>query len=104
MRLEKLTVIGAVIGVALLGGACTERAVELWEKPHVAEGQGLGDVTRQNMAKHIVDPDPAKPTASEAAVEGERIGIGSTRYMQNKVLKPKGTTISGGSGGGGGGN
>ena len=98
MRFQKLTVIGAVIGVSLFTGACTERAIELWEKPHKAEGLGLGDTTRQNMAQHIVNPEPAKPTESESAVTGERIGLGVQRYNQNKSIKPKGTEI-GGSGG-----
>jgi hypothetical protein len=103
MRFQKLTVIGAVIGVSLFTGACTERAIELWEKPHKAEGQGFGDVTRQNMAQHIVNPEPAKPTAEESAVSGERIGLGVKRYGQNKSIKPKGTDI-GSTGGSGGGN
>ena len=103
MRFQKLTVIGAVIGVSLFTGACTERAIELWEKPHKAEGQGLGDVTRQNMAQHIVNPEPAKPTANDSAVSSERIGLGVKRYDQGKTTQPKGTAI-GGSGGSGGGN
>lgn len=98
MRLEKLTFIGAVITLTLVTAACTERAIELWEQPHKAEGQGLGDVTRQNMAKHIVNPEPAKPNANEAAVEGERLVIGTGRYMQGKSIQPKGQEI-GGSGG-----
>lgn len=100
MRFQKLTVIGAAISVSLFTGACTERAVELWEKPHLAEGQGLGDVTRQNMAQHIVNPEPAKPNAYESAVSSERVGLGMSRYSENKTINPKGQSISGGSGGG----
>ena len=96
MRFQKLIVIGAVIGVSLFTGACTERAIELWEKPHTAEGEGLGDVTRQNMAQHIVNPEPAKPTANDAAVSSERVGLGTNRYNQGKSIKPKGTDIGGG--------
>jgi len=99
MRFQKLTVIGAAISVSLFTGACTERAIELWEKPHVAEGQGLGDATRQNMAQHIVNPEPAKPNANESAVSGERIGLGVTRYNANKSTQPKSQAIGGGSGG-----
>ncbi|MDH3242312.1 MAG: hypothetical protein OEO83_16790 [Alphaproteobacteria bacterium] len=98
MRFQKLTMIGAVIGVSLLAGACTERAIELWEQPHEAEGLGLGDVTRQNMAQHIVNPEPAKPTANESAVAGERVGLGVTRYNQGKTIQPKSTQIGGGGG------
>ena len=101
MRFQKLTVIGAVFGACLITGACTERAIELWEQPHEAEGLGLGDATRQNMAKHIVNPEPAKPSATDQAVSGDRIGLGVTRYNQNKSIKPKGTEISGGGSSGG---
>lgn len=90
MRLEKLTVIGAVIGVGLLTAACAEqRYIDYWEKPHAAEGPGFGDVHRQNMAKHIVNPEPATPNANESAVEGQRIYLGTDAYMQNKVKAPE---------------
>lgn len=100
MRLRKLTVIGAVAGVSLMASACAEqRYIDYWEKPHAAEGAGFGDVHRQNMAKQIVNPEPATPNANEAAVDGTRIGLATDAYMNNKVKPPKATSTGGGSSG-----
>jgi hypothetical protein len=105
MRLDKLTVIGAVIGVGLMTAACAEqRYIDYWEKPHAAEGAGFGDVHRQNMARHIVNPEPATPNDNEAAVEGTRVTLGTDAYMKNKVKQPRGVTTGGSSGGGSSGN
>lgn len=100
MRLQKLTVIGVVIGVSLMAAACAEqRYIDYWEKPHAAEGPGFGDVHRQTMAKHIVNPEPATPNANEAAVDGTRIGLATDAYMKNRVKQPKETKTGGGSSG-----
>ena len=85
MRLDKLFAISAVLGMALATGACAERSLDLWQNPHRAEGAGFGDTHRQMMAKHIVNPDPAKPNAKDAAVEAERTGLGIQEYMKGGV-------------------
>ncbi len=85
MRLEKLFVISAAMGIALATGACAENSLELWQHPHAAEGPGFGDNYRQIMAKHIVNPEPVKPTVREAAVEAERTGLGISDYLKGEV-------------------
>ncbi len=94
MRLEKMFVISAVLGMALATGACAERTLDLWQNSHRAEGAGFGDTHRQMMAKHIVNPEPVKPTAKESAVEAERVSVGIKKYLKDAVGS------GGGSGGG----
>lgn len=94
MRLEKLFVVSAAVGIALMAGACAQRYVDLWQNPHRAEGEGFGDNHRQLMAKHIVNPDPANPTDMDSAVEAQRLNKGMDDYMKGD---------SGGLGGGKGG-
>ena len=93
MRLEKVFVITAVL--ALATGACAERTLDLWQNPHRAEGPGFGDTHRQMMAKHIVNPEPVKPTAKDSAVDAERTSLGIKRYLKGEVAGPSG---GGGSG------
>ena len=81
MRLEKMLVIPVVLGVALVTGACAENTLDLWQNSHRAEGPGFGDNHRQILAKHIVNPEPAKPNALESAVEAERMSPGMQDYM-----------------------
>ena len=94
---KNLSVVCAVLGVGLMAGACTERAIELWEKPHDSVFSGHGDTHRQILAKHIVNPEPVSPTAQDSAVEGQRVTLGVDRYLRNEA------TISATSGGGSGG-
>ncbi len=95
MRLEKVFVITAVLGMALATGACAERTLDLWQNSHRAEGPGFGDTHRQMMAKHIVNPEPVKPTAKDSAVEAERTSLGIKSYLKGEVGGPSG---GGGSG------
>ncbi|MCZ6447832.1 MAG: hypothetical protein O6831_06290 [Alphaproteobacteria bacterium] len=95
MRLEKVFVITAVLGMALATGACTERTLDLWQNSHRTEGPGFGDTHRQMMAKHIVNPEPVKPTAKDASVEAERLSVGMKDYMKGEVA---GSSGGGGSG------
>ena len=85
MRLEKMFVISAVLGMALATGACAERTLDLWQNSHRAEGVGFGDAHRQMMAKHIVNPKPVKPTAKDASVEAERLSEGMKDYMKGEA-------------------
>lgn len=85
MRLEKMFVISAVLGMALATGACAERTLDLWQNSHRAEGAGFGDAHRQMMAKHIVNPEPVKPTARESAVEAQRLSVGMKDYLKGEV-------------------
>ena len=85
MRLEKVFVITAVLGMALATGACAERTLDLWQNSHRAEGVGFGDAHRQMMAKHIVNPEPVKPTAKDSAVEAERTSLGIKSYLKGEV-------------------
>ena len=85
MRLEKMFVISAVLGMALATGACAERTLDLWQNSHRAEGAGFGDAYRQMMAKHIVNPEPVKPTARESAVEAQRLSVGMKDYLKGEV-------------------
>ncbi len=82
MRLKKLFVISAALGIALATGGCAENSLELWQHPHRAEGAGFGDNYRQLMAKHIVNPEPVKPTANDSAVEAQRIAVGMKTYLK----------------------
>ncbi len=82
MRLEKVFVITAVLGMALATGACAERTLDLWQNSHRAEGPGFGDTHRQMMAKHIVNPEPVKPTAKDSAVDAERMSVGIGFYLK----------------------
>ena len=95
MRLEKVLVLTAVLGIALATGACAERTLDLWQNSHRAEGPGFGDTHRQMMAKHIVNPEPVKPTAKDSAVEAERTALGINSYLKGEVGGPSG---GGGSG------
>ena len=95
MRLEKVFVITAVLGVALATGACAERTLDLWQNSHRAEGPGFGDTHRQMMAKHIVNPEPVKPTAKDSAVDAERTSLGIKSYLKGAVA---GSSGGGGSG------
>ncbi|MCZ6847934.1 MAG: hypothetical protein O7F75_03700 [Alphaproteobacteria bacterium] len=95
MRLEKVFVITAVLGMALATGACTERTLDLWQNSHRAEGPGFGDTHRQMMAKHIVNPEPVKPTAKDSAVDAERTSLGIKSYLKGAVA---GSSGGGGSG------
>lgn len=95
MRLEKVFVISAVLGVALATGACAERTLDLWQNSHRAEGSGFGDTHRQMMAKHIVNPEPVKPTAKDSAVDAERTSLGIKSYLKGAVA---GSSGGGGSG------
>ena len=95
MRLEKVFVITAVLGMALATGACAERTLDLWQNSHRAEGPGFGDTHRQMMAKHIVNPEPVKPTAKDSAVDAERTTLGIKSYLKGEVAGPSG---GGGSG------
>ncbi len=95
MRLEKMFVISAVLGMALATGACAERTLDLWQNSHRAEGAGFGDTHRQMMAKHIVNPEPVKPTARESAVEAQRTSVGMKDYLKGEV---GGASRGGGSG------
>gem|GEM_PF-4847021 len=88
MRLEKVFVISAVLGVALATGACAERTLDLWQNSHRAEGPGFGDTHRQMMAKHIVNPEPVKPTAKDSAVDAERTSLGIKSYLKGEVAGP----------------
>ena len=88
MRLEKVFVITAVLGMALATGACAERTLDLWQNSHRAEGPGFGDTHRQMMAKHIVNPEPVKPTARESAVEAQRTSVGMKDYLKGDVGGP----------------
>lgn len=89
----------ALIAVGLAAGACTEKSLELWNEPHVAEGEGLGDTSRHVMAQQIVDPEPVNPTPEEAAADGARTQKAVTDYKAREVT----ITKSGGGGGGAGG-
>ena len=95
MRLEKVFVITAVLGVALATGACAERTLDLWQNSHRAEGPGFGDTHRQMMAKHIINPEPVKPTAKDSAVDAERTSLGIKSYLKGAVA---GSSRGGGSG------
>lgn len=95
MRLEKVFVISAVLGVALATGACAERTLDLWQNSHRAEGPGFGDTHRQMMAKHIVNPEPVKPTAKDSAVDAQRTSLGIKSYLKGAV---GGSSRGGGSG------
>ncbi len=95
MRLEKVFVISAVLGVALATGACAERTLDLWQNSHRAEGPGFGDTHRQMMAKHIVNPEPVKPTAKDSAVDAERTSLGIKSYLKGEVAGSSGIGGSG---------
>jgi type IV pilus biogenesis protein CpaD/CtpE len=90
MRLEKMFVISAVVGIALATGACSEHSLDLWQNSHKAEGPGFGDSHRQMMAKHIVNPEPVKPTDMDSAVEAERLSVGMKDYMKGGATSGKG--------------
>jgi type IV pilus biogenesis protein CpaD/CtpE len=90
MRLEKMFAISAVMGIALATGACSEHSLDLWQKSHKAEGPGFGDAHRQIMAKHIVNPEPAKPADTDSAVEAERTSVGIGLYLKGGATSGKG--------------
>jgi type IV pilus biogenesis protein CpaD/CtpE len=85
MRLEKIFVIPAVVAIALATGACAERHLDRWENSQRFEGPGFGDNHRQVMAKHIVNPEPVKPTDAQSAVEAERLSVGMGKYMKDAI-------------------
>ncbi len=86
-----------MFGLAVAGCA---RETQLWEQSHEYEGEGYGDATRQTYARQIVNPDAAKPSATDAALDGERAILGIGRYKKGEVTVGDGD--SGGSGTGGG--
>lgn len=100
MQRSGLIVVCTMLAGGFLAAGCTGRAVEYWNSPHEFEGEAFGDTNRQIYARQIVDPDPAKPTAEDAAVDGVRTHKAITDYKTREVS----ITKTGGSGGGGGGS
>ena len=83
MRIKNISIaLVLVIGLAVAGCA---RETQLWNQSHEYEGEGLGDATRQTYAQQIVNPDAAKPSAADAAVDGERAILGIGKYKAGKV-------------------
>jgi len=74
MRIKNCSIaLVLVFGLAVAG---CEREVELWNQSHEYEGEGYGDATRQTHARQVVNPDAAKPSATDAAVDGEKAILG----------------------------
>ena len=98
MRIKNCSIaLVLVFGLAVAG---CERDLQLWNQSHEYEGEGYGDATRQTYARQIVNPDAAKPSATDAALDGERAIIGIGKYKKGEVTVGDGD--SGGSGTGGG--
>ena len=83
MRIKNCSIaLVLMFGLALAGCA---REVELWNQSHEFEGRGFGDIERQAYARQIVNPDAAKPSATDAALDGERVVRGIDTYMKGEV-------------------
>jgi type IV pilus biogenesis protein CpaD/CtpE len=48
----------------------------------------FGDAVRQNMARQIVNPEPAMPSEQEVAVDGNKAVLGVDAYKAGKVKQP----------------
>jgi type IV pilus biogenesis protein CpaD/CtpE len=48
----------------------------------------FGDAVRQNMARQIVNPEPAMPSEQETAVDGSKAALGVDAYKAGKVKPP----------------
>jgi len=96
MRIKNCSIaLVLVFGLAVAGCA---REAQLWNQSNETEGEGFGDATRQTYARQIVNPDAAKPSATDAAVDGERAILGIAKYKKGEVSV--GDSGGGGSGGG----
>jgi type IV pilus biogenesis protein CpaD/CtpE len=48
----------------------------------------FGDAVRQNMARQIVNPEPAMPSEEDVAVDGNKAVLGVDAYKAGKVKPP----------------
>jgi type IV pilus biogenesis protein CpaD/CtpE len=48
----------------------------------------FGDAVRQNMARQIVNPEPAMPSEQDVAVDGNKAVLGVDAYKAGKVKTP----------------
>lgn len=48
----------------------------------------FGDAVRQNMARQIVNPEPALPSEEDVAVDGNKAVLGVDAYKAGKVKQP----------------
>jgi len=48
----------------------------------------FGDAVRQNMARQIVNPEPAMPSEEDVAVDGSKAVLGVEAYKTGKVKTP----------------
>ncbi|MQA64934.1 MAG: hypothetical protein GEU76_03390 [Alphaproteobacteria bacterium] len=60
-----------------------------------------GDAVRQNMARQIVNPEPAMPSEQETAVDGNKAVLGVDAYKAGKVKSPVAVSTQTQSSGGG---
>ncbi len=96
MRIKNISIaLVLVFGLAVAG--CTREA-QLWNQSQEYEGEGYGDATRQTYARQIVNPDAAKPSATDAARDGERAILGIGKYKKGEVTVGDSDSDNGGGG------
>ncbi|SOD93490.1 hypothetical protein [Caenispirillum bisanense] len=83
--LRPLAVLGAVAALAALT-ACQPADAPL--------SRDFGNAVRQNMAVHIINPDPAYPPGALPVSSGRRTGLAVERYQTGATLPlaPEATT------------
>ncbi len=77
--------VGAII-VSFLLVAC--------ENQNIALSEGFGNSVRQNMAAHIINPDPAYDAGSVPATDGARTAGTVERYRAGEVKALEEVTTS----------